>query len=104
MQLGLKYYHDFLQRIPREECTQIYQFIKRVVASDVDPLAEVFIMGSYRIFSSSFNNLKSYYEIGRGAPSCGDIDIIITHPEDIEGIFFSNFQYKRYLQLPSKIF
>ncbi|ODV95338.1 hypothetical protein PACTADRAFT_33910 [Pachysolen tannophilus NRRL Y-2460] len=60
--LGIKYYNDWNSKIPREEVTQHYEFVKNIALKEVDSKLEIFIMGSYR----------------RGLPECGDIDILIT--------------------------
>ena len=59
--IGLQYYDDILQRIPRDE---IVDFEKQIASSfpTDDPEGRYEIVGSYR----------------RGLPSSGDIDIIIT--------------------------
>ncbi|KAJ3411963.1 hypothetical protein HDV05_001441 [Chytridiales sp. JEL 0842] len=61
--LGLKYYDDFIKRIPREECTEIRHMVQETTAK-IDPDIECIMMGSYR----------------RGAATCGDVDFILTHP------------------------
>ncbi|ORY79353.1 hypothetical protein BCR35DRAFT_304784 [Leucosporidium creatinivorum] len=64
--LGLKYYDDLLQRIPRDEVTRLFEYA-RAAAAKIDPKLEVHCMGSYR----------------RGAMSCGDIDLLVTRdPSD----------------------
>jgi len=63
--IGLKYYNDILQRIPREE---IVDFEKHIADSfpDNDPDGRYEIVGSYR----------------RGLSNSGDIDIIITSKDE----------------------
>ena len=63
-QIGLKHYHDFMDRIPRSEV----QEIERVVTEQALLLQEgleVITCGSYR----------------RGKSTCGDVDILISHPD-----------------------
>lgn len=60
-QIGLTLYEDLKQRIPREECKQIYDLVKRE-ALMIDPKLDIEIMGSYR----------------RGAENSGDVDFLIT--------------------------
>jgi DNA polymerase/3'-5' exonuclease PolX len=60
--VGLKFYHDFKLRIPRDEMEAICGAVKKVI-HQLDPNFIVEICGSYR----------------RGKADCGDIDIIITH-------------------------
>ena len=60
-QIGLALYEDLKQRIPREECKQIYDIVKRE-ALIIDPKLDIEIMGSYR----------------RGADNSGDVDFLIT--------------------------
>ncbi|KAH8114995.1 Nucleotidyltransferase [Phellopilus nigrolimitatus] len=64
-EIGLKYYDDINQRIPRSEVTEIWNMI-RPIALEIDPRLFIQIMGSYR----------------RGKDTCGDIDILITRPID----------------------
>ncbi|KAJ3343434.1 hypothetical protein HDU83_005667 [Entophlyctis luteolus] len=63
--LGLKYYNDFLQRIPRTECTAISDFVCATVKS-IDTDLTCRMMGSYL----------------RGSSDCGDADFMITDPHD----------------------
>jgi DNA polymerase/3'-5' exonuclease PolX len=63
--IGLKYYEDFLQRIPRSEVQQLFEKVRDACYAEVKNGREVLIVeacGSYR----------------RGRESCGDIDVIIT--------------------------
>ena len=68
---GLKYFYDIQRRIPREEIKIFEKFIrkefKKLKASDAD----FEIVGSYR----------------RGAPTSGDIDIIVTQKNNNKEIF-----------------
>lgn len=59
--LGLDHYDDFLQRIPRTEVEKHGEIVRQSVLK-ADPSYQIIIGGSYR----------------RGAPNCGDIDVIIT--------------------------
>lgn len=71
--MGLKYWEDFEKRIPRKEMEKHETFILNIVKS-VDPALVATITGSYR----------------RKLPDSGDIDVLITHPndpEDYEEIF-----------------
>jgi len=61
-EIGLNYYEEFQQRIPREEVTQLGEIVIHT-ARAIDPSFKVVICGSYR----------------RGKKHCGDIDILITH-------------------------
>eukprot|EP01108_Squamamoeba_japonica_P007593 TRINITY_DN6414_c0_g1_i1.p1 TRINITY_DN6414_c0_g1~~TRINITY_DN6414_c0_g1_i1.p1 ORF type:complete len:379 (+),score=90.58 TRINITY_DN6414_c0_g1_i1:158-1294(+) len=63
-EIGLKYHDAFQERIPRAEVEQHEQLVKRVCA-DVDPRLSVAVVGSYR----------------RGKETCGDVDVLVTHPE-----------------------
>ncbi|CAF0803213.1 unnamed protein product [Didymodactylos carnosus] len=65
-QVGLKYYDEFLERIPRDEVAQIESIVKDAVEL-LCPGSIVQTCGSYR----------------RGKPTCGDIDILITHPDGL---------------------
>jgi NAD-dependent DNA ligase/DNA polymerase/3'-5' exonuclease PolX len=60
--VGLKYYEDILQRIPRSEIVDYDKIFSEVFSSVKNVDAALEIVGSYR----------------RGAESSGDIDVIIT--------------------------
>ena len=62
--LGLQYYDEWNERIPRSECTIHAEYVQYMLNS-VDPLIEATIGGSYR----------------RGVKTCGDIDFIVTKPD-----------------------
>ncbi|KAL5576398.1 hypothetical protein UlMin_018097 [Ulmus minor] len=62
--LGLKYFHDIQQRIPRHEVQEMESLLK-TAADEILPEVAVVCGGSFR----------------RGKASCGDMDIIITHPD-----------------------
>ena len=62
--IGLQFVDDFQHRIPRLEVAQIAQQVAAVVAS-ISADATMEVCGSYR----------------RGKSTCGDIDVLIMHPE-----------------------
>ncbi|XP_067129413.1 DNA polymerase lambda-like [Centruroides vittatus] len=62
--IGLKYFDDFLDRMPREEAKQIAETVKSVALS-LNPGLIIEACGSYR----------------RGKQTCGDLDILITHSD-----------------------
>ncbi|XP_006880073.1 PREDICTED: DNA polymerase lambda isoform X2 [Elephantulus edwardii] len=62
--IGLKYYDDFLERMPREEATEIQQTV-RESAQALNPGLLCVACGSYR----------------RGKATCGDVDVLVTHPD-----------------------
>ncbi|KAF8181108.1 DNA polymerase lambda [Pholiota molesta] len=64
-EIGLRFYDDINDRMPRAEAKAIFDLIKPIALS-IDPRLFVEIMGSYR----------------RGKADCGDIDILITRPID----------------------
>ena len=68
--LGLIYYNDIIQRIPRE-IIQKYEIELKNILKQIDDKAILEIVGSYR----------------REHNTSGDIDIIISHPENKEWIF-----------------
>ncbi|XP_074151486.1 DNA polymerase lambda [Sminthopsis crassicaudata] len=70
--IGLKYYEDFLKRIPREEAAEIEQTV-REAAHSLNPGLLSVACGSYR----------------RGKATCGDVDVLVTHPDgrSHQGIF-----------------
>ncbi|KAK7055517.1 DNA polymerase lambda [Favolaschia claudopus] len=64
--IGIEFYDDINDRMPREEAQALFDIIKPI-ALEIDPKLEVHIMGSFR----------------RGKKDCGDIDIMITRcPSD----------------------
>ncbi|KAJ6554447.1 hypothetical protein B0H19DRAFT_1294205 [Mycena capillaripes] len=65
-QIGIQFYDDINDRMPREEAQALFELIKPIALA-IDPELEIHIMGSYR----------------RGKADCGDIDIMITRdPSD----------------------
>lgn len=58
---SLSHYHDFAERIPRDEVAKHYEYVTRVL-KEIDPKSDAYCMGSYR----------------RGRHTCGDIDILVT--------------------------
>ncbi|KAI9797605.1 MAG: hypothetical protein M1833_005388 [Piccolia ochrophora] len=54
---------DFTTRIPRAEVRELATFVRTAV-KDIDPVLDIITTGSYR----------------RGALTCGDVDLILTHP------------------------
>ncbi|XP_053306269.1 DNA polymerase lambda [Spea bombifrons] len=70
--IGLKHYEDFLDRMPREEAGQIEETVRKV-AQNINHGLMAMACGSYR----------------RGKESCGDVDVLITHPDgkSHKGIF-----------------
>ncbi|XP_032035564.1 DNA polymerase lambda isoform X3 [Hylobates moloch] len=62
--IGLKHYSDFLERMPREEATEIEQTVQKA-AQAFNPGLLCVACGSYR----------------RGKATCGDVDVLITHPD-----------------------
>jgi DNA polymerase beta len=74
--MGLKYYDDFLLRIPRKEMDQHLEYISDAIKQH-DPNMVFSIVGSYR----------------RNAESSGDIDVLITHPDNDATKFKSILKY-----------
>lgn len=69
--LGLKYFDDIKTRIPRHEVQEMEQILQKA-AEEILPEVVVVCGGSYR----------------RGKASCGDMDIVITHPDGKSHIGF----------------
>ena len=65
-QIGLAHYEDFQLRIPRSEVEQHGLFVRTAVAA-INSTIQVIAGGSYR----------------RGATDCGDVDFILTAPEEM---------------------
>uniref|UniRef100_A0A8C9KYT2 DNA polymerase n=1 Tax=Panthera tigris altaica TaxID=74533 RepID=A0A8C9KYT2_PANTA len=70
--IGLKHYDDFLERIPREEAAEIEQTVRESAQAFTPGLLCV-ACGSYR----------------RGKATCGDVDVLLTHPDgrSHQGVF-----------------
>jgi len=84
--IGIKYYHDIQERIPRDEITQIKKiFSKCLKLLNKDMIMEV--CGSYR----------------RGTDNSGDIDILITHPSIKEEEDFASLENNFLLTLIIKL-
>eukprot|EP01119_Soliformovum_irregulare_P023660 TRINITY_DN8310_c0_g1_i1.p1 TRINITY_DN8310_c0_g1~~TRINITY_DN8310_c0_g1_i1.p1 ORF type:complete len:485 (+),score=219.60 TRINITY_DN8310_c0_g1_i1:116-1570(+) len=62
-EIGYKFFYEFEERIPREEIVEFEKIIQSVLP-EIDPKLEATICGSYR----------------RQKATCGDIDMLITHP------------------------
>ncbi|NXI68775.1 DPOLL polymerase, partial [Anseranas semipalmata] len=62
--VGLKHYEDFLERMPREEAAEIEQTVRQAALA-LKPGLVCVACGSYR----------------RGKPTCGDVDVLVTHPD-----------------------
>jgi DNA polymerase/3'-5' exonuclease PolX len=80
--LGITYYEDLHEKIPRKEIQQFEKKLKKIV-KEVDPKLDFEIMGSYR----------------RGLSKSGDIDLLLFHPdvktkEDIQQDFVSQIVQK----------
>lgn len=63
--LGLLYYEDILERIPRKEIDEYEELLNTIFEKITTEGSNMKIVGSYR----------------RGLPTSGDIDIIISHDE-----------------------
>ncbi|XP_071949012.1 DNA polymerase lambda-like isoform X2 [Antedon mediterranea] len=62
--IGMKYYDEFLERMPREEVQEI-QTVVTNTAHEINSGYVLTTCGSFR----------------RGKPTCGDIDILVSHPD-----------------------
>ncbi|KAF9625705.1 hypothetical protein IFM89_026285 [Coptis chinensis] len=62
--VGLKYFEDIKERIPRDE-VRLMEILLQKAGEDILPGVVIVCGGSYR----------------RGKSTCGDLDIIITHPD-----------------------
>ncbi|CAN7983656.1 unnamed protein product [Ixodes hexagonus] len=62
--IGLKHFHDFLEKMPREEAGEIADTVSKAALS-LQPGLTVVPCGSYR----------------RGKSMCGDVDVLISHAE-----------------------
>ncbi|CAN6477651.1 unnamed protein product [Victoria cruziana] len=64
--LGVKYFDDIKKRIPRHE-VKVMEEILQKAGEDVLPGVDIVVGGSYR----------------RGKATCGDLDVVVTHPDGI---------------------
>ncbi|TPX58650.1 DNA-directed DNA polymerase [Spizellomyces sp. 'palustris'] len=64
--LGLEYYHGLQEKMPRSEAEAIGSIVQ-AECKMIDPKFQCTILGSYR----------------RGRPMCGDVDILVTHPDNM---------------------
>ncbi|KAI4133346.1 MAG: hypothetical protein LQ338_000246 [Usnochroma carphineum] len=64
-QIGVKYYEEFLLKIPRAEVEAIADIVTRHARSVVDDRVECIIVGGHR----------------RGKAESGDVDLILSHPD-----------------------
>lgn len=62
--IGYTFFDEFQQRIPREEVAEVEQIVNEILP-ELDPKLRATICGSYR----------------RGKATCGDIDMLLTHPD-----------------------
>ncbi|KAM3416695.1 DNA polymerase lambda [Cercospora zeina] len=65
-QIGVKYYEEFLDLIPRAEVESICEVIHRHAVKVRDGGIQSMIVGGYR----------------RGKEACGDVDIVVSHPDE----------------------
>jgi len=68
---GLRHYDDILKRIPRREIDKYQTKLQNIFKKVANPNSTLEIVGSYR----------------RGAKNSGDIDIIISDPDDDKTVF-----------------
>ncbi|KAL9015155.1 MAG: hypothetical protein Q9173_000220 [Seirophora scorigena] len=64
-QIGVKYYDEFLLKLPRAEVEAVAEIVRRHARKVVDERIECIIVGGYR----------------RGKSESGDVDLILSHPE-----------------------
>lgn len=73
-QIGVKYYTEFLSPIPRAEVEEIAVIIKKHAVKVRDKGVQTCIVGGYR----------------RGKQLCGDVDIIVSHPDERQTLHIIN--------------
>ena len=78
--IGLKYYKDILERIPREEIDQFNNILNEILTESMSMKFE--IVGSYR----------------RGAKSSGDIDVILTTTDPSQSAQKQNNNFNKFLE------
>ncbi|KAI5357221.1 Putative DNA-directed DNA polymerase X, DNA polymerase beta-like domain-containing protein [Septoria linicola] len=65
-QIGVKYYDEFLDLIPRAEVESICKVVHQHAVKVRDDGIQSMIVGGYR----------------RGKEACGDVDIVVSHPDE----------------------
>ena len=65
-QIGVKYYDEFLDPIPRAEVESICKIIHKHAVKVRDDGIQSMIVGGYR----------------RGKEACGDVDVVVSHPDE----------------------
>lgn len=73
-QIGVKYYDEFLDPIPRAEVEEIGRIIHRHAVKVRDEGVQTLIVGGYR----------------RGKEACGDVDMIVSHPDESQTLNIVN--------------
>jgi DNA polymerase IV len=73
-QIGVKFYEEFLDLIPRREVESIAARIHRHAVKVRDSGIQSMIVGGYR----------------RGKESCGDVDVLISHPDETQTLNLIN--------------
>lgn len=73
-QIGVKYYDEFLDPIPRAEVTEIGRIIHAHAVTVRDKNVQSLVVGGYR----------------RGKEACGDVDIIVSHPDESKTLHIVN--------------
>lgn len=82
--LGLKYYDDIMERIPREEIETFETILNDIIKKDNIQL-KFEIVGSYR----------------RGQPTSGDIDVILTTSDPNQSLQIQSNTFKKFLEILS---
>ena len=67
-QIGVKFYDEFLDLIPRAEVEEIGRIVHRHAVQVRDDDVQSLIVGGYR----------------RGKEACGDVDLILSHPDEAQ--------------------
>lgn len=65
-QIGVKYYDEFKEPIPRTEVEKIGRVVRQHAVKVRDEGIQLMIVGGYR----------------RGKEACGDVDIVLSHPDE----------------------
>ncbi|CAH8348754.1 unnamed protein product [Eruca vesicaria subsp. sativa] len=86
--LGLKYFDDIRTRIPRQEVQEMEQLLKRV-GEEVLPGVMNFSVYHFALLLDVETLTASFLQVDivcggsyrRGKATCGDLDIVITHPD-----------------------
>ena len=78
--VGLKYYEDLLERIPREEMLEHKDILESLLPTDESEIGDECIIESSKISKLSIELVGSFR---RCASSSGDVDVLVRYPQNM---------------------